>query len=66
MDKEIFDIRIKAWLCALAILALGIGLGFCIIISPKIIGAIVGIILFMVGIFLFLYAVALALDSIMK
>lgn len=66
MNKEIFGIRIKAWLCSLAILILGIGLGFCIIISPKIIGAIVGIILFMVGIFLFLYVFAWVFDGIMS
>ena len=66
MNKEILDVRIKAWLCALALLVLGIGVGFCIIISPKIIGAIVGIILFIVGIFLFLYVIALALNEVMK
>ena len=65
MNNKIFDIRIKAWLCALAIFILGIGFGFGIVVSPKIVGTIVSIILFIIGFSIFLYVVALALDAIM-
>ena len=59
MEKEIFSIRIKAWLITLAIFVLVGGIVFGIIISPHIFG----VIAMAVIIIWLLYLLALILDS---
>ncbi len=65
MDKEIFGIRIKAWLCTLAIVV-GV-VGFCvgIVVAPKIIGIIFKIIFGIGSVFALLYILAFTIDLAM-
>ena len=66
MNKEIFGIRIKAWLGALEILILAFGLFFGIIFAPKIVKIIFNVIICTISISLILYGIAIELDIIMN
>ena len=66
MNKEIFNIRIKAWLCALAILILIGGIIFGVMFAPQIIKIIFNIVLLIVGIFSILCGLAIALNEVMS
>lgn len=63
MDKEFLGVRIKAWLVVLAIFVLVIGVAVGIILSPRVIGSIIMIILSIWCTALLMYLLALVLDS---
>ena len=65
MDKEIFGVRIKAWLVALAIFVLVVGFCVGIVVIPKIIGIIFKIIFGIGSISTLLYIIAFSIDLAM-